>query len=62
MELLLSLPASNGNLERVYWQLNVIKSNKWTLLADDTPDDLLMVSTMNSRLKDFNPNEAIDLW
>ena len=61
-ELLLSLPASNGNLERVFSQLNVIKSNKRTLLANDTLDDLLMVSTMNSLLKDFNPNKAIDLW
>ena len=61
-ELLLSLPASNANLERVFSQLNVIKSNKRTLLADDTLDDLLMVSTMNSPFKDFNPNKAIDLW
>ena len=43
-------------------QLNVIKSNKRTLLADDTLDDLLMVSTMNSPLKDFNSNKAVDLW
>jgi len=61
-ELLLSLPASNGNLQRLFSQLNIIKSNKRTSLADDTLDDLLMVSTMNSPLKDFNPDKAIDLW
>ena len=61
-ELLFSLPASNGNLERVFSQLNVIKSNKRTSLLNDTLDDLLMVSTMTSPLKDFNPDKAIDLW
>ena len=61
-ELLLSLPASNGNLQRLFSQLNIIKSNERTSLADDTLDELLMVSTMNSPLKDFNPDKAIDLW
>ena len=61
VEILFSLPASNGSLERVFSQVNVIKSNKRTSLTNDTLDDL-MVSTMCSPLKDFNPNKAVDLW
>ena len=61
-ELLFSLSASNGKLERVFSQLNVVKSNKRTSLTTDTLDDLLMVSTMNCALEDFNPDHAIDVW
>ena len=51
-----------GISREFFMQLNVIKSNKRTLLVDDGLDDLLMVSTLSSLLKDFNPNKAIDLW
>lgn len=36
IELLFSLPASNGKLERVFSQLNVIKSNKQVQLSNKT--------------------------
>ena len=49
-------------LKGFFSQVNVIKSNKRTSLTNDTLDDLLMVSTMCSPLKDFNPNKAVDLW
>ncbi len=61
-ELLLSLPASNGKLERVFSQVNVIKSNKRSLLSNEAIDDLLMVTTDGVPLKDFNSDHAIDLW
>ncbi len=61
-ELLFSLPASNGKLERVFSQVNVIKSNKRALLSNEALDDLLIVSTDNVPLKDFSPDHAIDLW
>ena len=38
--LLFSLPASNAKLERVFSQLSVIKTDKRTLLSNDTLDDL----------------------
>ena len=59
---LFSLPASNGSLERAFSQVNVIKSKKRTSLSSNTLDDLLMVSTMTTPLKDFDPDSAIDLW
>lgn len=48
-ELLFSLPTSNGKLERVFSQLNVIKTEKRTLLSNESLDDLL-------------PDSAIDIW
>ncbi len=59
VELLFSLPASNGKLERVFSQMNVIKTNKRSLL---TNDDLLLLSVDSVPLKDFCPDAAIDLW
>lgn len=61
-ELLFSLPASNGKVERVFSQLKIIKSDKRTSLANDTLNDLLTVSMMNCSLKDFHPDKATDLW
>ena len=52
----------NGTLERVFSQVNVIKSTKRTQLSNQTLDDLLIVSTAGVPLKEFNPDHAIDLW
>ena len=62
VELLFSLPASNGKLERVFSQLGVIKTDKRSLLSNEALDDLLMITTNNIPLEKFDPNPAIDLW
>ena len=62
VELPFSLPVSNGTLERVFSQVNVIKSTKRTQLSNQTLDDLLIVSTAGASLEEFNPDHAIDLW
>ena len=62
VELLLSLPASNGKLERVFSQLNVVKTNKRTSLTNESLDDLLLLTSDSVPLKDFCPDDAIDLW
>lgn len=62
VELLFSLPASNGKLERVFSQLNVIKTNKRTSLTNESLDDLLLLTTENLPLSEFSPDSAIDLW
>lgn len=62
VELLFSLPVSNGTLERVFSQVNVIKSTKRTQLSNQTLDDLLIVATSGVPLEEFNSNHAIDLW
>ena len=62
MELLLSLPTSNGKLERVFSQLNVIKTNKRTSISNESLYDLLQLTTDSVPLREFCPNEAMDLW
>ena len=62
VELLLSLPASNGKIERSFSQMNVIKTNKQSLLSNDTLDDLLLVAIDGVHLAEFNPDPAIDCW
>ena len=55
VELLFSLPVSNGKLERVFSQMNVVKTNKRSLLTNESLDDLLVISTDSVPLKHFNP-------
>ena len=50
VELLFSSSASNGKVESVYLQLNIITSEKRTSLNNDTLDDLLMIRSMNTTL------------
>ena len=61
-ELLLSLPASNGKLERSFSQMNVIKTSKRSLMSNDTLDDLLLLAVDGVPLADFDPDPAIDGW
>ena len=59
-ELLFSLPASNGKVERTFSQLKVIKSDKRTSLNYDTLDNLLTIVTSNCSIKDFNPDKTLN--
>ena len=60
--LLLTLPVSNGKLERVFSTLKVIKVDKRSLLGNDTLDDLLVLNTDCISLKEFNPDRSIRMW
>ena len=62
VQLLFSLPASNGKLERVFSQMNIIKTNKQSVLSNESLDDLLLLSIEGPPMKEFSPNAAIDLW
>ena len=62
VELLFSLPSSNGKVERIFSQVDVIKTEKRTRLCNEALDDLLMITANNVPLKDFNPEAAITLW
>ena len=62
IELLFSLPSSNGKLERAFSQMNVIKMNKRSVLSNESLDDLLKLSINGPPLKEFCPDAAIDLW
>ena len=62
IQLLFSLPASNGKLERAFSEVNVIKTSKRNLLTNESLDDLLLLSIEGPPLQDFSPDPAIDLW
>ena len=52
----------NAKLERVFSQVNIIKTDKRSLLSNDTLDDLLLLTSDNVPIEDFCANPAIDLW
>ena len=62
VELLFSLPASNGKLERVFSSLKNIKVDKRTRLSNQTLDDLLLIKNSELPLSKFSPDASIDLW
>lgn len=62
VQLLFSLLASNGKLECIFSQMNVIKTNKRSLFSNESLDDLLLLSIDGPPLKDFSSDLAIDLW
>jgi len=59
VELLFSLPASNGVVERVFSQVDMIKRCS---LSNESFNDLLTITSAHVPLKDFCPDNAIDLW
>lgn len=40
----------------------MIKTDKRTLLTNESLDDLLSLTTADVPLKEFRPDDAIDLW
>ena len=61
-QLLFSLPASNGKLERVFSTVNLIKVNKRSSLSNESLDDLLVLNSERVPIQDFNPDPGINLW
>ena len=53
VRLLLTLPVSNGKLERVFSMLKVLKVDKRSLLGNDTLDNLLVLNTDLVPLQEF---------
>ena len=62
VELLFSLPVSNGRLERVLSQLKIVKSNRRTSLGEDNLDQLVRITVEGPPLSQWNATGAIDLW
>ena len=61
-ELLFSLPASNGKLERVFSTHGTIKVDKRSRLTNQSLDDLLLLNSAKIPVADFHPDPSIDLW
>ena len=60
--LLLTLPVSNGKLERIFSTLKVIEVDRRYLLGNETLDDLLVLNSDRVALMEFNPGQSIKLW
>ena len=56
------MPASNGKLERTFSQLQIIKTEKRSLLNNEQLDDLLRLNTDVLPLAKFDANPSINLW
>ena len=62
VELLFSLPMSNGKLERVFSLMKNIKTIKRTSLGEDRLDQLLRIISEGPALPQWDPSSAIKLW
>ena len=62
VELLFSLPMSNGHLERVFSQLKIIKTNRRTGLGENRLDSLLRIVTTGPPLSQWDASGAVELW
>ena len=61
-ELLFSLPASNGKLDRIFYLLGTIMLEKTLRLTNESLDDRLLLKSDKMPLSNLNPNPSIDLW
>ena len=62
VELLFSLPMSNGHVERVFSQLKVIKTDRRTCLGENRLDSLLRIATTAPPLSQWDASRAVELW
>ena len=53
---------SNVHVERVFSQLNVIKTNRRTCLGEDRLDSLLQIATTGRPLSEWDSSHAVELW
>ena len=61
VELLFCLPMANGQVERVFSQLKLIKINRQTCLGEDTLDRLLRINVEGPALSQWDTSAALQL-
>ena len=61
VELLFSLPMSNGHVEHVFSQLKVIKTNRRACLGENRLDSLLRIATTAPPLSQWDATRAVEL-
>ena len=62
VELLFSLPMSNGHLERIFSQYKLIRTNSCTGLGEDRLDSLLCIVITDPPLSEWDRSSAVQLW
>ncbi len=61
-ELLFSLPASNGKLERTFSILGTVKVDKLSRLTNESLDYLLLLKSGSTSLTSFSADPSINIW
>ena len=61
VDLLLSIPAHLSECERGFSLMKLVKTD-WNCLTDDAFTDLIQTNLHCADMKEFNPDQAIDLW
>ena len=61
-QLLSSLPFNTAKVERLFFRLKLIKTDRRTSLSQKTLSDLLEVSVEGTELENFDSSAAVQLW
>ena len=61
-ELVFSLPFSNGQVERIFSMMKIIKTDRRTSLHTSTLSDLLEIQVEGPPLAACSPDRAVKLW
>ena len=62
VELIFTIPLSNGGVERCFSQLKITKSDRRTGLKEDRLDHLLRIRFEGPPLVGWDPSKAMELW
>ena len=62
VQMLFTLPVSNGKLERVFSTMKLLKVEKRSPMRNDTLDDLLAINNDRIPFNEPNPDPCINMW
>lgn len=62
VELIFTIPLSNGGVERCFSQLKITKTDRRNSLKEDRLDHLLRIRLEGPRLEGWDPRKAVELW
>lgn len=62
VELLFSIPISNAKVERLFSLMNRVKTDSRAMLSENTLNSLITIRMEGSKLEDYDPMPAIQLW
>ena len=61
-DLILTIPATSTACEHGFSHMKLVKSNRCTLMSEDTLTNSLTIKLEGPKIQDFGPVPAIELW
>ena len=61
-DLVLTIPATSTACEKGFSHMKLVKSDKRTLLKEDSPSNYLIIKLEGKNIGEFDPVPAINLW